>query len=261
MAKEKRKNKWLEWRFTLLFLILVSCKPAAEQNKITIFAAASLTEVIPAAVTSLTESFPETRFVYNFAGSSILARQIIAGATPDIFISANSDWMNELVKQKIIGQDEPLTFLSNQLVVVQQKSTNTTSQSLRDLQRSDIRFIAVGDPDHVPAGKYAKSALQQAGLWQTLSKKIVAGLDTRAALAFVESGEADVGIVYHTDAVVSRSVKLAFAFPDSLQPTIKYQIAALNKKDDRIKNLVEHLTNAKTSRQIYKNAGFILLSP
>lgn len=239
------------------FLTLTACTNQHKKSNFTLFAAASLSHVIPPAFLTLQDSFPDFRFVFNFASSSMLARQIIAGARPEIFISANREWMSKLTTDKVIQPNRVQSFMKNKLVAIQPRQSAVKLGELADLQKKAIQRIALGDPAHVPVGKYAKSALQNVGLWEKIEPKIIPAMDARAALVFVESREVDAGIAYLTDAGSSDKVNMAFIFPDSAQPDIQYQIALI-KNNPRNRQLLRIFLTSKAINEIFAEAGFIV---
>ena len=248
----------INWIFAAAILLTnSSCTNQQNKSKITIFAAASLAKVVPQAFSCLQDAFPDCRFVFNFASSSFLARQIIAGAQPDLFLSANQKWTDVLKHEKIIAPDALHAFLKNKLVIILPRQSKVKCTNLHDLQNDAFQRIAVGDPTNVPVGEYAKIALQNAGLWKQIEPKIIPAMDARAALAFVETGEVDAGIVYLTDARSSEKVKLAFSLPDSIQPEIHYQFALINKTP-RTERLLQLFFKAAKIDSLFLKAGFTL---
>ncbi len=240
----------------LAIAMLAGCSRAEERRTITIFAAASLVNAIPEAVDSVARNLSEDiRIVYNFAGSSTLARQISAGSPAALFISANPDWIQTLVRRKQLRPDSVFLLLNNKLAVVVPAGADFQVPSLDALRSDTIRYIALGDPSHVPAGLYAREALQRAGLWQELREKLVTAQDVRAALAFVETGEAQAGIVYSTDAGISRRVRTAFVLPDSLQPEIRYHIAVLPNAPQAAHELLR-LLQQPAAGAVFEKYGF-----
>ena len=238
---------------------LVACKRTqTKDHRVVIFAAASLTDALHAINSAARDSLPDTELLFNFAGSSILARQTIAGSPADIFFSANPEWMQELVKRQLVDSHHVQDVLSNRLVVVVPKNSTLAIHSLRDLEQHEVAFIAVADPAHVPAGRYAKQTLAKAGIWKNVIDKLVSAQDVRAALSFVEAGEADAGIVYYSDTRVSKRVKIAFDIPDSLQPDIRYQAALLKTAAPAAAHVLGQLTSP-VAAQIFKQGGFIFL--
>jgi len=199
------------------------CAHAAGQT-ITVFAAASLSNAlseIDAAYTKETGSPVKE----SFGSSSALARQVEAGAPAQIFISADMKWMDYLTQKDLIAAQTPL--LSNELVLIAPAdapvSPRAIDRSFAWLQRlgRDGR-LAVGDPDHVPAGIYAREALKSLGAWMDVAPRLARADDVRGALAFVERGDAPLGIVYITDARVSDKVRIVGVFPASSHSPIVY---------------------------------------
>jgi molybdate transport system substrate-binding protein len=203
---------------------------AAEPGSVTVFAAASLADVMRTLAQRPGRRGPPLRF--SFAASSTLARQIEQGAPADVFISADEDWMQYLVARQRV-QGEGRTFLAaNRLVVVrpgsrQQGEPPESVAALRAALQpgAGVDRIAAGDPAHVPAGRYARAALVRLGLWTDLAPRLIHADSVRSALAFVERGEAAAGIVYATDARLSEAVGVAARFPSASHPPIRYPAA------------------------------------
>ena len=255
----RSRSPWgLVW-ILAIGILLPSCNRNADKKNVYIFAAASLSDVLPAVIDAVSDSLPQADVRYNFAGSSVLARQILAGSPADVFISASPQWVQLLIDKKRITPEQVTPLLSNRLAVVVRAGNGSVPQRLEDLLRPDMRFIALGDPAHVPAGIYARQALQKAGLWHALRDRIVSGQDVRAALSFVEAGEADAAIVYATDARISPRVRLAFVLPDSLQPEIVYTLAVL-REDPVVRRLAAALRSPRAA-EVYQRFGFQILFP
>lgn len=227
---------------TAIFLLIAaicvgSISTTVRAHDITVFAAASLTNAIEVAAKTY-EQETGTEIRLSLASSSTLARQIAAGAPADIFISANEKWMDWLDDQGLLMPGSRYDLLTNRLVLMASKDSPlqaipiSRTSDLTSLIGSDDR-IAVGDPDHVPAGIYAKQALTSLGQWEMVSPRLARADNVRAALALVERGEAPVGIVYQTDARVSDKVKIIGTFPQNSHTTITYPIAVMS---DRYKN-------------------------
>jgi molybdate transport system substrate-binding protein len=203
--------------------------PAAAANKITVFAAASLTD----ALNTINAAYTATAHVpvaASFASSSTLARQIEAGAPAQVFLSADSKWMDYLDKKGLIEPGTRRDVLGNQLALVAPADSQIGAVSI-DRTFDWPRYLgpqgrlAVGDPDHVPAGIYAKEALTNLGAWPSLEPRLARAEDVRGALALVEHGDAPLGIVYVTDARVSQHVKIAGVFPADSHSPIVYPFA------------------------------------
>ncbi|MDX9976312.1 MAG: molybdate ABC transporter substrate-binding protein [FCB group bacterium] len=209
-----------------LALFLAACSaPPTDPPKIIVFAAASTADALEAiAETYRLET--GTRVTVVPAGSATLARQIQSGARADLFLSASGEWADYLAKHGLIA--ERRQFLTNQLVAVVPTDSKATLAKPEDLLDPSFARIAIGDPDAVPAGAYARQALRKLNLWDRLQPKLVPGADARQALLYVEQGETDAGIVYATDAKASPSVRTAFTFDPALSGPIQYPLVLLN---------------------------------
>ena len=184
-----------------------------------------------------------------FAGSSTLARQIAAGAPADIYISANPQWMDYLATANALAPETRQNLVGNRLVVVA-PSANPIAVRLEAgfplVQAMNGKPLAMGDPDHVPAGIYARAALKKLGLWETLAPHIAPMHHVRAALALVERGEAAAGIVYATDAAGSTRVVVVAAFPSDSHPPILYPVAIVAGRDrPEVRRFFAFLTSAE----------------
>jgi molybdate transport system substrate-binding protein len=227
---------------------------AAEE--VTVFAAASLTDALQEAVHGF-EAQTGHKVVFNVGSSNDLARQIRAGAPADIFFSADEAQMNRLEGAGLVKAAERLNVLSNTLVVVVPVGSSTRMSQPTDLLA--VKHLALADPEGVPAGVYARTWLESIGVWARLKDKVVPTLNVRAALSAVESENADAGIVYRTDAAVSRRVKVAFEAPREQGPAIVYSLAPLvSSKKAATAELVRYLVSAP-ARDVYFRYGFIVL--
>ncbi|RTE89121.1 MULTISPECIES: molybdate ABC transporter substrate-binding protein [Bradyrhizobium] len=214
------------------FVILATAplSPAAAEDKtITVFAAASMKNALDevnAAYTAKTG----IRFSVSYAASSVLARQIEQGAPADVFVSADTDWMDYAIARKTIDEASRVNLLGNSIVLIAPKDSKIDNVAITqgfDLAKlaGDGR-IATGDVKSVPAGKYAKAALEKLGAWQAAEAKFAMAESVRAALTLVARGEANLGIVYSTDAKVEPGVKIVGTFPADSHPAIIYPVAA-----------------------------------
>ncbi|EMH4161934.1 molybdate ABC transporter substrate-binding protein [Pluralibacter gergoviae] len=231
----------------------------ADEAKITVFAAASLTNAMQD-IASAYKKEKHVDVVSSFASSSTLARQIEAGAPADLFISADQKWMDYAVDKKAIDTATRETLLGNSLVVVAPKSSSTGEITI-NAQTNWTRLLnggrlAVGNPDHVPAGIYAKEALQKLGAWETLSPKLAPAEDVRGALALVERDEAPLGIVYGSDAVASKGVKVVGTFPEDSHKKVEYPLAIVDgHKNATVTAFYDYLKGPQASA-IFKQYGF-----
>lgn len=227
--------------------------------EVTVFAAASLTDALKAAATAY-EKQSDDKIVFNFGASSLLERQIEEGAPADIFFSADEAKMDRLAAKGLILKDTRISRLSNALVIVVSADSDLKITSPLDLTKPNVRRIAMADPKAVPAGIYSKEFLQRENLWQKVEPKIVPVDNVRAALAAVESGSIDVGMVYKTDAAISKKVKIAYEVPASSGPKISYPVGVLkdSKQVESAKKFVDYL-GSDDAAKIFESYGFIVL--
>ncbi|KRR29583.1 molybdate ABC transporter substrate-binding protein [Bradyrhizobium retamae] len=239
--------------------------PAAAQDKsLTIFAAASMKNAldeIDAAYAVKTAA----KITVSYAASSALARQIEQGAPADVFISADTDWMDYAIGKKTINEPSRVNLLGNSIVLIAPKDSKIDNVNIGpgfDLAKlaSDGR-IATGDVKSVPAGKYAKAALEKLGAWQAAEPKFAMAVDVRAALTLVARGEAALGIVYSTDAKVEPGVKIVGAFPADSHSAIIYPVAATTTAKPEASNYLAFLRST-AAKAIFEKYGFkFLVSP
>jgi len=205
----------------LLLIVLPGPLRAAE---LTVFAAASLSDALTE-VAGVYEAKSGDKLRYNFGASSTLARQIKAGAPADVFFSADELKMDDLAAANLIVPESRRSLLSNTLVIVVATEGGANITGPADLQGDAVRRLALGEPSTVPAGIYAREYLEKLGLWNALAAKVVPLDNVRSALAAVESGNVEAGIVYKTDALISKKVRVAFEVPLSEGPKISYPVA------------------------------------
>src|SRR5713101_8651997 len=180
-------------------------RPASPE--INFYAAASLRDVLQQ-LAPVCEEAAGAHLVFNFGASNDLARQIEAGNKADVFFSADEAWMDQVAQAGLVDAESRHSLLSNRLVVVGLKDTPLNVRSARDLVGPNVRRISLANPEAVPAGKYAKAWLEKSGLWDGIRDRVLPGLDVRAALAAVEAGGAEAGVVYRTDAAMSKRVRV-----------------------------------------------------
>ncbi|MEG1212565.1 MAG: molybdate ABC transporter substrate-binding protein [Leclercia sp.] len=231
----------------------------ADEGKITVFAAASLTNAMQD-IATVYKKEKNVDVVSSFASSSTLARQIEAGAPADLFISADQKWMDYAVDKKAVDTASRATLLGNSLVVVAPKASVQGEFAITD--KTDWTSLlkdgrlAVGDPDHVPAGIYAKEALQKLGAWETLSPKLAPAEDVRGALALVARNEAPLGIVYGSDAVAEKGVKVVGTFPEDSHKKVEYPVAIIDgHKNATVSAFYDYLKGPQAAA-IFKRYGF-----
>ncbi|WP_145325186.1 molybdate ABC transporter substrate-binding protein [Paenibacillus xylanexedens] len=181
-----------------------------ETVDLTISAAASLTDAMKEIETNFETANPNIELNFNFGASGALQQQIEQGAPADIFVSAATKNMSALVDENLIAPGDQKNLLQNSLVAIVPADGAHTVTSEADLTSDSIKTVAIGIPESVPAGTYAKEALTNAKLWDELESKLVQGKDVRQVLQYVETGNADAGFVYKTDALTSDQVNIAF---------------------------------------------------
>lgn len=230
------------------------------QANITVFAAASMTNALEEAKTEYLKTHPKAEIDLSFASSSVLARQINQGAPANIYVSANQKWMDYLVEKGDIVTDSRRDLASNALVMIAPETSKvnsvnlTQSQWIQDLGNS---YLAVGNPDHVPAGKYAKAALQHFNQWPEVEDKLARANNVRAALALVEQGESPLGIVYATDANMSKKVKIVGTYPADSHPKILYPAALVKGQDSQESREFLNYLSSKSGQEILTKYGFV----
>jgi molybdate transport system substrate-binding protein len=244
--------------FSLLCSLLLSlaAMPALAEKAL-VFAAASTTNALQELAPAFTRATGH-EVEFAFGASSDLARQAVAGAPADAFLSADAVRMDTLDKAGLVQPGTRVDLLSNRLVVVVPSDVKGRLVGPEDLK--GVKRLALADPAAVPAGVYAKAWLEKAGLWKALEPKVVPALDVRAALSAVESGRVDAGVVYATDAAQSKKVKVAFAVPDADAPRIVYPVAALAKgKAPEVGRAFVRFLQTDEARKVFARQGFIVL--
>ncbi|OTG65450.1 molybdate ABC transporter substrate-binding protein [Acinetobacter silvestris] len=244
----------------MIGVALFSLCNLAQAETVKVYAAASLTNAISDIAIIYEKQHPQTDIVPVFGASSALAKQIEAGAKSDLFFSADVDWMNYLIKKQMITENKSKALLSNQLVLISPKKLNIAfkAQPNFNFAQSFKGHVCTGQMESVPAGKYAKQSLIKLNWLDSLKGRIVGTDDVRSALAFVERGECDVGIVYKTDALISKKVKVIGTFPENSHHPILYPLA-LTKQGEKNGDAVQFEKFVKSSPQakiIFQKYGF-----
>jgi len=234
--------------------------PARET--VTIFAAASLTPVVEDLLHSGADGASTTRL--HTAATSTLARQLESGAGADLFLSAHPEWIEWLVERELIDPDSVRDIASNELAwVVPADSASSASFEIRrgaPLELAADARLAVGDPAHVPLGRYTEEALRNLGAWSDLEDRLLPTLDARSALRLVELGEAEAGIVYASDAALSDRVVIRARFPRELHQPIRYQAAALPGASPAAREFLDKLSST-AAMPSFRSFGFLPAAP
>jgi molybdate transport system substrate-binding protein len=221
-------------------------------------AASSLTDALHD-IARIYERATHDTLLFDFGASNLLARQIAEGATSDVFISADEVKMDQLQQRGFIIKTSRRAIVSNTLVVIVPSDSNLRITRAADLVNRSISNIAVAEPQSVPAGIYAKEYLTRIHVWDRIKEKIVPTENVRAALAAVESGNVQAGIVYRSDALISRSVRIAFEVPRAEGPTISYPaaIVADSKQKAAAQRFIDFLQSPR-AQNIFRTYGFLI---
>jgi molybdate transport system substrate-binding protein len=239
-------------------------QPAAAQDTITVFAAASMRNALDEADAAFTKA-TGIKVIASYAATSALAKQIEQGAPADVFVSADLKWMDYAIQHKLVQPDTRVNLLGNRLVLIAPKTAKLTHVDIGkgfDIARlaGDSR-IAVADTTAVPAGRYAKAALTSLGAWTAAEPKLAQAENVRAALAYVARGETTLGIVYQTDAKIEPGVKIVGVFPAGSHPPITYPVAQTTvSKNAQVPRYLRFLQTAP-AKAIFEKYGFSFLVP
>ncbi len=233
---------------------------AAGQAELVVFAAASTTN----AVTEIGELYAAAnpvRVKPSFASSSTLAKQIESGAPADVYISANKKWMDYLEDKNLVADQTRFDLLNNRIVLIAPGDSPlkqidvVPGFSVTSFLGKDGR-LAMGDPEHVPAGMYGRKALQNLGAWEPIQDRLAPMKDVRAALVLVERGETPLGLVYATDAAISKKVLVVGTFPTDSHPPIVYPVAAVGAGHTAGAKLFLDFLKSDGARAIFEKYGF-----
>ena len=240
----------------MIFPQIMGCGNTQKHPDLRVFGAMSLTD----ALTEIGEQFAAKHGVkvsYNFAASSTLQRQLEKGASADVFISASPQQVTALETRDMLAADSRYDVLSNRLVLVSHKNSVLSVETVERLADTTVSRIAIGQPEIVPAGTYAKEALMYLGLWEKVYPKLIFGTNARSTLAYVSAGNVDVAIVYQTDVTLSKNVKVLYKFPTKTHSPIVYPAVVL--KDSNQKELAQQFIvylKTPSATEIFEKHGF-----
>jgi molybdate transport system substrate-binding protein len=240
------------------WIALLTLSLSLHAAEVTVFAAASLTDSLKQ-IAAAYEIQSGDKITFNFGASSALARQIDEGAPADIFFSADEAKMDGLEKKGLIDVGTRESRLGNSLVVVVAADSTLQINSAGDLTNSAVNQIALADPKAVPAGVYAKKWLLNVALWPAIEPKVVPTENVRAALAAVESGNVEAGVVYKTDAGISRKVKIAYEVPSKDAPDISYPMALVKEavQPEAARKFLRYLDSDEAT-MVFEKFGFLI---
>jgi molybdate transport system substrate-binding protein len=243
--------------------VLSLAGPAQAEEEITLFAAASMTDAMTEAAAAFTAA-GGAPVRLAFGSSSSLAKQVEHGAPADLFISADLRWMDYLAERALIADDSRFNLAGNALVLVAPKDSTIAIELAPGADLAAALGggkLAIGDPEHVPAGRYAKAALGQLGLWASVERDTVFAGDVRAALTFVERGEAAAGIVYATDARISEGVRTVATFPADSHAPIVYPVAIVAGREQGMAQAFLDFLASDAGAEILRKHGFVVPAP
>lgn len=243
-----------------IWLLIGACWPSAlHAEELLVFAAASLTEALQESA-KIFEVETGIHVVFNLGGSGLLARQIEQGGPADLFFSADEARMDALDRGGWLLDGTRRTRLANSLVVVVPQDSRLELSSAASLTNAMVRRLALADTKTVPAGMYARSYLESIQLWTALEARVLPAESVRAALAAVESGNADAGIVYKTDAAISKKVRVVLEIAATEGPKIRYPLAVIRttRHPEAARRLIDHLSGARAG-EIFLRHGFQVL--
>lgn len=248
-----------------VFSVLAVCVSSAQSRTgtdagVTVYAAASLKEGLDALIRQF-EKQGNPRVRVSYGASSALARQIEKGAPADMFISADLEWMDYLDQRKFVHAASRVNLLSNRLVLIAPAAATvalTIAPNFPLAAALGDHRLAMADPASVPAGRYGKAALEALGVWPAVASKLAPGENVRAALMLVARGEAPYGIVYRTDAMAERKVRVVGEFAASLHPPIVYVAAVLADHRSAAAASLLRFLHAAEARAVWRKFGFVV---
>ena len=259
-------KSFVRWLPLLLACVLgasAGSTQAEEPKKpqLLVFAAASLTNVLGELAGAWEKSSGVT-VKLSFAASSVLARQIEAGGNADVFISADQEWMDYLQARNLIAQPSRVNLVGNRLVLIAPADSKIELEIRRGFDLAGALAggrLSTGDPDTVPVGRYARSALMSLGVWDQVADRLVRADNVRGAMNFVARGEAPLGIVYATDAQIDQKVRVVATFPDNSHSPITYPAAATANAGPDAAGFLAFL-RSKEAAPLWKKYGFLELA-
>jgi molybdate transport system substrate-binding protein len=243
-----------------LLMVPAARSQAPQKPELLVFAAASLTNVL-GELSANWEKISGRKVKLSFAASSALARQIEAGSEAKIFISADQEWMDYLATRDLIDKGSRRNLVGNSLVLIAPADSKVKLEIKPEFKLAaalgDGR-LATGDPDTVPVGRYAKSALESLGVWDQVADKLVRAENVRAAMTYVSRGESPLGIVYATDAAVDSKVRVVDVFPERTHAPITYPAAGLANAGPDAAAFLDYL-GSKNAAPVWRKFGFLEL--
>lgn len=233
--------------------LTAACGPRGSIRPVTVFAAASLTDALTE-IAADHETATRQPVRLSFGASGSVARQVLAGAPADIVILAEARWMDRLQQAGLLATGGPTDLLRNRLVVIARADRAVGADPFRWLAETDER-LAIGDPESVPAGRYARDWLTQAGVWESVRGRVVTASDVRAVRTFVERGEAGLGVAYVSDTVGATGLRIVGGPEAGRQPTIVYPMALTRSASPQAAGFAARLRGPE-ARAVFVRHGF-----
>lgn len=244
-------------KYLFCLLLVAGISTYARASELTVFAASSLSDVL-STIGKAYEKETKVKIHFNFDSSSRLAKQISEGAKADLFFSADKEWNRFLEEKKSVILGNSIDLLTNQLTLIAYKSSPLVVNDLKDLGKSKFKTLCIAQ-ETVPAGKYAYETLKKLGLLSQVKSRIVHGDNVRNVLAWVAKNEADLAIVFTTDAKAEAKVKELIRIPLELHPPIIYPLSLIGNNPNQEALLFYMYLQGKSARKIYETAGFRIL--
>jgi molybdate transport system substrate-binding protein len=252
--------------FAVVFVGWAGLQPSSAQaaDKVVVFAAASLKNALDN-INVVWKAETGKEATISYAASSALAKQIEGAAPADIFISADLQWMNYLTEKKLVKQGSVVELLGNKIVLVAPKDSKVEATIAPDFPLAKLLEggkLAMADVRAVPAGKYGKTALESLGVWKSVEAQVAQAENVRAALKFVATGEAPLGIVYQTDAHAEPAVNVIGTFPANTHEPIVYPIGLTASSTNPDAAEFAKFVQSARARKLFEEQGFtVLLAP
>lgn len=241
------------------FSILIMPQAYAEslEQELTISAAASLTDALTEISKSFESEHPGLKIYSNFGASGILQKQIEKGSPVDVFISASAKQVDALQAKGLLHNDTRSNILTNEIVLVIPANATYKVEKFDDLLSSDVKWLAIGNPDSVPVGQYSQETLKKLGLWKQVAPKSVYGETVRQVLNYVERGEVSAGIVFVSDLTISKKVKIAAIAPDGSHSPITYPAVVIKSSQNKelATEFIKYLKSDE-AKKIFEKYGF-----
>jgi len=243
--------------FTLSICALAYMPIQASAKNILIFAAASTADALRAAI----KNYPDKSYPIrvSYASSGALARQIENGAPTALFLSASVPWTKRLTRKNLLAENGTTNLLNNRLVLAAPASSKLKIKIVKNFDLA-VKLgngrLAIGDPSHVPAGIYAKAALEFLGVWQSVLRKTARTSDVRGSLALIERGEVPAGIVYQSDVIASKRAKILDTFPEQSHPPILYPLSLIKEHETKAARRFYNYLQSENATAIFRKFGF-----